>query len=171
MNIALIKAIVILPGTALIYVPALIILLTQNTPYAASFPPSATITWMTGLAFSVTGLTLMYWKMKIFNNKGGGGTPAPWDPINNLIVEGPYRYVRNPMLVGVNLFLMAEAILMQSLPVFGWMIVFLVLNTAYFALSEEPQLENRFGKACVKYKRSVPRWIPRISRYNGDRED
>jgi protein-S-isoprenylcysteine O-methyltransferase Ste14 len=74
---------------------------------------------LTGLAFALAVLLLMYRTMKLFNNKAGGGTPAPWDTINNQIVEGPYRYVRDPMLIGVNLFLMAEAILMQSLPVFG----------------------------------------------------
>jgi len=168
MNSALIKGIVILPGTALVYVPALIFWLTRNTPYAASFPPNSAIMWFAGLSFAAAGLILMCWTMKLFTTKGGGGTPAPWQPIKNLIIEGPYRYVRNPMLVGVNLFLTAEAILLQSIPILLWMIAFVALNTVYFALSEEHELEKRFGKPYADYKQNVPRWIPRLSPYKSD---
>ena len=167
MNAAFIKAIVILPGTALVYVPTLIVWFTRNTSHAASFPPGSAIIWLGGLAFAGAGLTLMYWTMKLFSTKGGGGTPAPWAPVRNFIVAGPYRYVRNPMLLGVNLFLTAEALLLQSIPILLWMIAFVALNTVYFAMSEEPQLEARFGKAYADYKRDVPRWVPRLSPYQG----
>lgn len=42
------------------------------------------------------------------------------------------------------------------------MTAFVILNTIYFALSEEPELEQRFGDAYRDYKREVPRWIPRL---------
>ena len=123
---------------------------------------------MAGLPFAAAGLTLMIWTVTLFARKGGGGTPAPWEPIRKFIVVGPYRYVRNPMLIGVNLFLVAESLLLQSIPLFLWMIAFVILNTTYFVLSEEPQLEKRFGRAYGDYKRHVPRWIPRVSPYRGD---
>ncbi|MFQ5565886.1 MAG: methyltransferase family protein [Paracoccaceae bacterium] len=170
MNLPLVKAIVILPGTALVYVPALIVWLTRNTSQAASFPPVSAIAWLAGAAFAAAGLWLMIWTIRLFVTKGGGGTPAPWRPIRNLIVAGPYRYVRNPMLAGANLLLVAEAILLQSLPILLWMIVFVALNTVYFALSEEPQLEKRFGQSYTDYKRQVPRWIPRLTPYRGGDE-
>ena len=44
------------------------------------------------------------------------------------------------MLIGVNLFLVVESLLLQSIPLFLWMIAFVILNTTYFVLSEEPQL-------------------------------
>ena len=166
MNIPLIKAIVILPGTALVYIPALLVWLTQETSFSASFPPNSVILWLAGLLFAAAGLKLMVWTMRLFAVAGGGGTPAPWEPIKNFIVLGPYRYVRNPMLIGVNLVLVAEAILLQSIPIFLWMITFVILNTIYFALSEEPQLEKRFGEAYRDYKRNVPRWFPRLSPYS-----
>lgn len=167
MNSPLIKAIVILPGTALVYVPALLIWLTRNTAYAASFPPASLVNWLACLPFAIAGLILMIWTMRLFAVKGGGGTPAPWEPIKNFIALGPYRYVRNPMLIGVNLFLIAEAIVLQSLPIFGWMVAFVIVNTIYFTRSEEPQLEKRFGPAYADYKRNVPRWIPRLTPYGG----
>ena len=112
--IPLIKTIIILPGTALVFVPALIVWLTRGTAYAARFPPDTAIPWFVGLAAAGAGLALMIWTVTLFATKGGGGTPAPWEPIRNFIVVGPYRYVRNPMLLGVNLFLFAEAALLQS---------------------------------------------------------
>lgn len=165
MNLPLAKAILILPGTALAYVPALIVWFTRNTALAASFPPGSAIPWLAAGAFAATGLALMVWTMWLFASKGGGGTPAPWRPIRNFVVSGPYRHVRNPMLIGVNLVLAAEAIVLQSYPILIWMIVFVAVNTAYFALSEEPQLAKRFGQPYTDYKRSVPRWIPRLTPY------
>jgi protein-S-isoprenylcysteine O-methyltransferase Ste14 len=163
MNLPLIKAIIILPGTALVYLPALIVWLTSGTAWAARFPPDPAFFWLAGILVAVAGLTMMVWTMRLFATKGGGGTPAPWQPVENFIVLGPYRHVRNPMLIGVNLFLVAEALLLQSWPIFIWMVVFVLINTVYFALSEEPQLENRFGEAYAEYKRNVPRWLPRLT--------
>jgi len=167
MNLPLIRAIVILPGTALVYVPALIVWLTSGTAWAARFPPGSALVWLAGILFAAAGLTLMVWTVLLFATKGGGGTPAPWQPVRNFIVLGPYRHVRNPMLIGVNLFLIAEALWLQSWPIFIWMIVFVIINTAYFALSEEPQLEKRFGEAYAEYKRNVPRWLPRLMPWRG----
>ncbi len=169
MNLPLIKAIVILPGTALVYVPALIVWLTRGTAHAARFPPDSTLHWLAGIPFAAADLALMIWTMRLFTLKGGGGTPAPWQPVENFIVSGPYRYVRNPMLIGVILFLIAEALLLQSWPVFLWMTVFVIINTVYFVLSEEPQLQKRFGQPYADYKRNVPRWLPRLTPWRGPR--
>lgn len=168
MNISLLKAILILPGTVLVYIPVLIVWLTRNTPLAAAFPPVSVIVILVGLLFGAAGLGLSFWAMRLFTTEGGGGSPAPWEPIKNFIVQGPYRYVRNPMLTGVMLVLMAEALLLQSVPIAIWMVTFFILNTVYFAFSEEPQLETRFGDAYREYKRHVPRWIPRLSPYEGE---
>ena len=167
MNTGFIKAIIILPGTALAYVPALIIWFTRNTSYAASFPAQSAWVWLVGILFALVGLALMGWTMWLFASKGGGGTPAPWEPIAKFVVEGPYQHVRNPMLTGAILFQIAEAILLQSIPLMIWAIFFFVLNSFYFAFSEEPQLERRFGDAYREYKRYVSRWVPRATPYPG----
>ena len=91
----------------------------------------------------------------------GEGTPAPWAPPAKLVVRGPYRHVRNPMLSAVNVMLAAEALLLGSWYIAGWMAVFVVLNTVYFIRREEPALERRFGESYRLYKANVPRWIPR----------
>jgi len=95
--------------------------------------------------------------------KYGEGTPAPWDPPRKLVIIGPYRYVRNPMITGVLLVLLAEALLFGSWLIAGWMLLFLLGNVIYFPFVEEKGLEKRFGDEYLKYKARVPRWIPRLT--------
>ena len=73
------------------------------------------------------------------------GTPAPWEPTQKIVVRGPYRYIRNPMITGALLILSAQAMLFQSLPIALWMIVFLIFNLIYFPKVEEPRMLKRFS--------------------------
>jgi protein-S-isoprenylcysteine O-methyltransferase Ste14 len=77
-------------------------------------------------------------------------------------LPGPYRFVRNPMILGVLLFLLAESIFFESWLLFGWMIIFFMGNAIYFPLVEERGLEERFGRDYRRYKEQVPGWIPRL---------
>ena len=79
-----------------------------------------------GIFLAAIGVILAIITVRLFKLKGGDGTPAPWDPINNFVVEGPYRYVRNPMLIGVLLILSGISTLTQSWLIFLWMILFFV---------------------------------------------
>ena len=92
----------------------------------------------------------------------GRGTLAPWDPPRNLVVQGPYRYVRNPMISGVVFVLFGEALLLLSRPHLMWALVFLGINTVYIPLAEEPGLAKRFGEGYREYCRHVRRFVPRV---------
>jgi len=92
----------------------------------------------------------------------GEGTLAPWDPPRRLVVRGPYRYVRNPMISGVILILFGEALLILSRAHFMWALTFLAINAVYIPLLEEPQLAGRFGEDYEVYRRNVPRLVPRL---------
>ena len=92
----------------------------------------------------------------------GLGTLAPWDPPRHLVVRGPYRYVRNPMISGVISILCGEALLLRSLPHARWAGLFLIINAVYIPLLEEPMLRDRFGDDYVRYTRHVGRLIPRL---------
>jgi len=81
---------------------------------------------------------------------------------------GPYRYVRNPMISGVALMLAGEALFWGSRALGLWAASFLAINHLYFVLSEEPELEYRFGPAYRVYKANVPRWIPRLRPWTGN---
>lgn len=95
----------------------------------------------------------------------GKGTLAPWSPPKNFVVTGLYKYVRNPMILGVLTILIGEAIVFNSIYVLDWVGAFFVINTIYFVILEEPQLEERFGDDYREYKNNVNRWLPRFTPY------
>ena len=92
----------------------------------------------------------------------GEGTLAPWDPPRQLVLRGPYRYVRNPMISGVLFILFGEALLLLSRPHFMWALIFLGMNIVVIPLVEEPDLRRRFGDSYADYCRHVPRLFPRL---------
>jgi protein-S-isoprenylcysteine O-methyltransferase Ste14 len=107
------------------------------------------------------GLVLFASSLRRFATEGEG-TLAPWDPPRRLVVRGPYRYVRNPMISGVILILFGEALLLLSRAHFMWALTFLAINAVYIPLFEEPQLAGRFGEEYEEYRRNVPRLFPRL---------
>ena len=92
----------------------------------------------------------------------GRGTLAPWDPTSTLVVEGPYRHVRNPMISGVLFLLLAEAALLGSVPLLVWFGAVAGVNAVYMPLVEEPGLVRRYGVEYERYRAAVPRWLPRL---------
>ena len=158
-----------LPGTALVFVPAIILTLAENSGVSYQLAtPDQGLFWPALLPAGV-GLGLAVWTVRLFM-KFGNGTPAPWDPPKKLVIRGPYRHVRNPMITGALLILLAEALLFQSWPLSVWMVVFFVGNTVYFRFIEEKGLEKRFGDDYRKYKAGVPRWIPRLQPWNPEND-
>ena len=156
------REIIVLPGTALVFIPILLVHLTSDTRFAHRLSGPAELTFWVGLALGCVGFALSAWTVALFL-RYGTGTPAPWNPPTRFVVRGPYRHVRNPMIIGALLLLAAESFILRSLPVAAWAVVFFAGNVVYFALSEEKKLEDRFGDSYRAYKRNVPRWIPRLS--------
>jgi protein-S-isoprenylcysteine O-methyltransferase Ste14 len=133
--------------------------------------PALTL-WSGGLHISVVsavvggllvllGLVLVVWTVRLFVTEGRG-TLAPWDATTRLVVRGPYRHVRNPMITGVATILAGEAVLFQSWGIAILLAVFVVVNAIYFPLVEEPGLSRRFGPEYDEYRSHVPRWVPRL---------
>lgn len=115
----------------------------------------------------IAGFVLFSWCVSLFA-RVGRGTLAPWDPTSNLVVVGPYRFVRNPMISGVVLMLFGQAALWGSWLVSLWACFFVGVNHIYFVILEEPGLERRFGENYRVYKAHVPRWIPRLRPWSGE---
>ncbi len=165
MKKSLILAIILLPGTALVLIPGLILFFTKKNVYSANFFLNLfarydSIIWLS-LPFFIAGLILAFSTVKTFLNKGDG-TPAPWDPPKKLVIKGPYRYVRNPMITGAILILISESLFFGSYPLALWTLLFFIMNTIYFPLFEEKNLEKKFGKKYTDYQNNVPRWLPRL---------
>jgi protein-S-isoprenylcysteine O-methyltransferase Ste14 len=155
-------SIILLPFVVVAIVPAW--LLNMSAADNPHWVEASLLTWLLraiGLALLTGGLILFSWCVSLFA-RVGRGTLAPWDPTRNLVIVGPYRYVRNPMISGVAAMLFGEALLWGSVTLGLWACVFMLINHAYFLLSEEPGLEKRFGESYRLYKASVPRWIPRL---------
>ena len=94
----------------------------------------------------------------------GKGTPAPIDPPKELVARGLYRYVRNPMYIGVGCVLIGEALFFQSLALLAYAAGALLLAHIFVVLYEEPALTRKFGDRYRRYRETVPRWIPRLRR-------
>jgi len=97
----------------------------------------------------------------------GRGTPAPWDPPRRLVVTGLYRRVRNPMYVGMGIFLIGEAFFLPQVTremLTMVLALFLVVNV-FVMLYEEPVLRSMFGDDYERYTREVRRWLPRLTPY------
>lgn len=154
-----IKAVLVLPFNALVVIPALFL---YFGGYKFALPSSLFLAL--GFISFFAGAALAVWTMVLFW-KVGKGTLAPWAPTQNLVVKGPYCFVRNPMLSGVLAMLLGESMLLGSFQILTWTVVFFIINTVYFIFVEEKGLEKRFGGDYILYKKSVPRWIPRLSRW------
>jgi protein-S-isoprenylcysteine O-methyltransferase Ste14 len=75
---------------------------------------------------------------------------------------GPFRYVRNPMSLGVVVLMFGRGLDASSASVLLFalgLFLFLHLVVVYV---EEPGLERRFGETYREYKREVNRWWPRV---------
>lgn len=125
--------------------------------------PSATLLVsgrIAGVLVFAAGFALFAWCVLLFA-RVGRGTLAPWDPTRRLVVVGPYRHVRNPMITAVCTMLAGETLFFHSARIGAWLLLFAAINHVYFLLFEEPGLVRRFGEEYERYRAAVPRWLPR----------
>lgn len=90
----------------------------------------------------------------------GRGIPAMIDHPKQLVVSGLYQYVRNPMYLGVLLFLIGESLFLESRGFFVYAIAWLLFVHLNVLVYEEPNLRRKFGPAYERYCTAVRRWIP-----------
>ena len=110
----------------------------------------------------VVGVALYIWCAWNFTFIGKG-TPAPFDPPKELVVKGPYRYVRNPMYIFVGLALAGEAIVFESMSIAIFAVAALAFFHVWILVYEEPTLRRKFGEAYWNYCLRVSRWLPRVT--------
>lgn len=90
------------------------------------------------------------------------GTPAPIAPTKHLVVQGFYRYVRNPMYVAIVAIILGEALWAMWGSLFLYAAIAWLIPATFVKLYEEPTLKRQFGAEYETYKRHVPAWIPRL---------
>ena len=116
-----------------------------------------------GLVTAAAGAALILWCILTFAFVGRG-TPAPFDPPRELVVRGPYRFVRNPMYLGAGLALAGAAIVYRSAAILGYLALFGLVLHAFVVWYEEPTLTRMFGADYTAYRAAVRRWLPRLRR-------
>jgi len=145
-------AFLILPGLAAFITPPLLARLDpwQGNPVAAGWG-------VIGL-----GALLLLWCVRDFY-VSGKGTLAPWDPPRKLVVVGLYRFIRNPMYIGV-LTLVAGWSLLYASPLLAGYTLALALGFHIRVVAfEEPWLSKQFGDDWQRYRAHVGRWWPRAT--------
>ncbi|MDH5695252.1 MAG: isoprenylcysteine carboxylmethyltransferase family protein [Dehalococcoidia bacterium] len=109
----------------------------------------------------VIGSALAIWPFITFLQ--ARGTPVPLNPPQKLVVKGLYAYIRNPMVLGWLILLFGIGILLNSIfLIFVFTPLFAALNILYLKTIEEKEMEKKFGEEYLKYKQSVPMFIPRL---------
>ena len=159
-------AILLLPFMVVVVIPRWLLRSWAASDTRWSFPPTRLFGQITGEVVFLCGFALFAWCVTLFA-RVGKGTLAPWDPTQRLVVVGPYRIVRNPMITGVVTMLIGETLFHGSRVLAVWAATVVLFNFAFFLGFEEPDLERRFGDGYRRYKAAVPRWIPRLTPWRG----
>jgi protein-S-isoprenylcysteine O-methyltransferase Ste14 len=143
-------------GLVLIYVPARLL------SWSGIVRPAAIeVQQVAGMVIGAAGAAVALWCIFTFASIGRG-TPAPFDPPRRLVIQGPYRFVRNPMYIGAGLALASAALFYESLPLLGYAGLFFLATHLFVVWYEEPTLRRTFGQEYEAYCRQVRRWWPSV---------
>jgi protein-S-isoprenylcysteine O-methyltransferase Ste14 len=119
---------------------------------------------------AIIGFVFAIWSIVVQNTIGKGG-PVQVANINispktqSLVVSGPYKYTRNPMLFGACLVYFAFAIYLNSIVAMIIVVLFMIFMLVFIVkLSEEKRLLKDFVKAYEEYRAKVSLFIPWIPR-------
>lgn len=146
---------IFVPGTVAGFIPYLI-LAHENIQIAL---PSDRWRWI-GIFPFLLGACIYLWCAWDFAVKGLG-TPAPLDAPRVLVVKGLYRFVRNPMYVGVGSIILGETVGFGSELLLAYFFTFWLTVHLFVVFYEEPTLRRLFGNQYENYCRRVSRWFPR----------
>jgi len=81
------------------------------------------------------------------------------EPQTSLVTTGPYRYSRNPLYLGGNVFCFFGAALLLGSPTATVMTAVHLPFVNLMIRREEKQLEQKFGEEFRTYEKKVCRWL------------
>ena len=105
------------------------------------------------------GLIFDFSALYVFRKAKTTINPMAPERASALVINGIYRFSRNPMYVGLLFFLFAWAVFLQSIASMGILIVFVIMITYLQIKPEETVLEKHFGDTFTEYKKRVRRWL------------
>jgi len=145
-------------GLVLVYVPANLLAWS-----GIDHPAQIGIQQVLGIGIGTAGALVALWCIFTFASVGRG-TPAPFDPPRRLVIQGPYRFVRNPMYIGAGFALAGAALFYRSLSLLGYAGIFFLVTHLFVLWYEEPALRQAFGQDYEAYCHQVRRWRPSLMR-------
>lgn len=95
----------------------------------------------------------------------GRSCPAPYEAGGAFTVFGPYRYIRNPIMLSIVIAIWGEAFYYERLSLLIYAFLFTWLAHAWVLFFEEPALRSALKRTYSDYQKSVPRWLPRFKGY------
>jgi protein-S-isoprenylcysteine O-methyltransferase Ste14 len=148
-----------LHGVFTVGLPWLVFARTRDLSWALL--PLGRLRWC-GLLGVVFGVYLYIWALVRLLSRGTSALPGQQPTA--LETDGWYSRVRHPLLLGIVLILLGEAVTVESLIVLGYAATYWAWLNVFVARREEPDLHATFGEAYASYCRHVPRWLPRLAR-------
>jgi len=110
-----------------------------------------------GIVLFAAGLLILFWSFERFKKKE---TPIlPGQKPTSLVIEGPYKFTRNPMYLGVAAALLGIAIYLGDLLALAAPAIFFTFVSVKFIPREEKLMEKLFGRRYSDYKKKVRRWV------------
>jgi protein-S-isoprenylcysteine O-methyltransferase Ste14 len=115
------------------------------------------VVWL-GIALVVVGFLIAFSAATLFRRKGTEINPTS-ETNKLLLIEGPYRFTRNPMYLGLTIVTLGIAFWVGALPMFAVpILVFLTTNFVHIPF-EEAKMRRQFGAAFDGYTAKVRRWL------------
>ena len=143
-------------GLVLVYVPARLLSWSGIVR-----PVAIEVQQVVAMVLGAAGSAVALWCIFTFASVGRG-TPAPFDPPRRLVIQGPYRFVRNPMYIGAGLALAGAALFYESLPLLGYTGLFFLATHLFVVWYEEPVLRRTFRQEYEAYCDRIERWWPSV---------
>ena len=142
----------------LVYLAGLLLgLLLHGLVRPAPLPLSVPVRIGVAMLLAIPSVLLVIGALRLFRRSGQ--EPEPWKPTPQIVSTGVYRFTRNPMYVGLTLFLAALGIALGNVWVLALAPVALAVVYVTAVRHEEAYLERKFGNAYLGYKSSVRRWF------------
>ena len=112
-----------------------------------------------GIFVSTIGFLLLIVSIKSFIDSKTTINPLNLKKSTYLVTSGVFRFSRNPMYLGMLLFLLGTAIILNIIGGLIISILFIFYMNFFQIIPEEKALENLFGKNYRNYRKTVRRWI------------
>jgi protein-S-isoprenylcysteine O-methyltransferase Ste14 len=155
----------------IVLVPSIIYIITSlfDNVYRLEIIQNSIIKWIIIIILLVIGLIYGIWSLIIQNIIGKGG-PVEIGNIEispktkNLVVSGPYKNTRNPMLFGAFSIYLAFALFINSITSVVLVCAIFVFMLTVVVKMEEKRLLKDFGNQYEEYRKKVSMFIPWFQR-------